>query len=482
MASNEFIAAIELSSSHIAGIVGRRNADNSLHVLAYAAEPSTAYIHKGVVLNIDETANTLTTLINRLEAQLGGAAIARVYVGIGGLSMRTVLNSVSREVGGDGIISAALVDNLCDENLASTMDDMDILDVAPQEYQIDNTPQVRAVGVAGSHITATFLNIVARTPLKKNLELSFERAKLEIADLVIAPTALAGVVLTDTEMRSGCALIDFGAGTTTVSVYKNNILRYLCVIPLGGSSITHDLSTLQMEEQEAESLKQHYGDLCYEEENSDVPATARTEDGRAILLTTLNEIVTARAEEILANAWNQIQLSGYADRLLSGVVLTGGGVNLKHIEEALRKLSKLSKIRTARFVQPTVNGMDNDIKRDGTFGTLIGLLVAGRENCRQDEQVRAANEKDNEAELLNPVEAIEAEATTPQKDLFEDDKELKKRAAQIQEEKKEAQKEKKPKAEKGMRWFDKLKDKAEKLTNDLFSDEDYRSDEDRTKP
>jgi cell division protein FtsA len=314
-----------------------------------------------------------------------------------------------------------------------------------------------------------------------------------MADLLIAPTALAGVVLTDTEMRSGCALIDFGAATTTVSIYKNNILRYLSVIPLGSGSITRDLTTLQMEESEAESLKLCYGDMGYEEENSDIPATARTEDGRAIPLTIINEIVTARAEEILANAWNQVQQSEYADRLLGGVVLTGGGVNLKHMEEALRKRSKLSKIRIARFVQPAVLGMEDEIRKDGTFGTLIGLLAAGRENCREADEVRVAAEKDMENDLLHPADEIghtpAVEQTASQDGFFGNDpawKEAEEKAQQAKNEAKAAGKNKAPKAPKPS-WFSGVKKAAEHFAANIFSEEDPgytptpRDDEDERK-
>lgn len=147
-------------------------------------------------------------------------------------------------------------------------------------------------------------------------------------------------------MRSGCALVDFGADTTTISVYKNNILRYLSVLPLGGNTITRDITSLQMEEQDAEKLKLQYGNALYEEEeDSETPAVCTLDDGRTIEQATLNNIIEARAEEILANVWNQLQLSGYEDKLFSGVVFTGGGANLKNIEEAFRKHSKIEKIK-----------------------------------------------------------------------------------------------------------------------------------------
>lgn len=295
MATTEFIAAIELSSSKISGIAGKKNGDGSMQVLAYAREDATSFIHKGVIYNIDKTAQALTSIINKLESQLNNS-IAKVYVGISGQSLRTVKNTVSRVLEEEGIISQELVDAICDENLEIPLIDMSVLDVAPQEYRIDNNYQADPVGVAGKRITGNFLNIVARASLKKNLEHSFEQAKVEIADLVIAPTALAKAVLTESEMRSGCALIDFGADTTTIQVYKNNILRFLSVLPLGGNNITRDITSLHMEETEAEILKQKYGDLLYKEEESETPAVCLLEDGRSIEINALNNIIEARAD------------------------------------------------------------------------------------------------------------------------------------------------------------------------------------------
>ena len=264
---------------------------------------------------------------------------------------------------------------------------MSVLDVAPQEYKIDNVLYVEPVGVTGRHVTGQFLNIVARASLKKNLEHSFEQAKVEIADdLLVAPIALAKAVLTENEMRSGCALVDFGADTTTVLVYKNNILRYLSVLPLGGNNITRDITSLQMEEEDAEKLKLQYGDALYEEEDAETPAACTLEDGRTFELAMLNNIIGARAEEILANVWNQIQLSGYEKDIYSGVVFTGGCSNLKNLEAAFRKQSKMEKVKTNRFIHATVHGMGDNLKKDGTQCTLLALLQAGKENCCKPEK------------------------------------------------------------------------------------------------
>ena len=453
MATTEFIAAIELSSSKISGIAGKKNSDGSIQVLAYAREDASSFIHKGVIYNIDKTAQALTSIINKLESQLNNS-IAKVYVGIGGQSLRTVKNAVSRVLEEEGIISQELVDAISDENLEVPLMDMSVLDVAPQEYKIDNNLQADPVGVAGKRITGNFLNIVARASLKKNLEHSFEQAKVEIADLLIAPIALANAVLTESEMRSGCALVDFGADTTTVSVYKNNILRFLSVLPLGGNNITRDITALQMEEAEAEQLKLKYGDMLYEEEETETPAVCTLEDGRSIELNVLNDIIDARAEEILANVWNQLQLSGYEDRLLSGIIFTGGGANLKNMEDAFRKRSKVDKVKTTRFVHNTIHGFSDVLKKDGMQNTLLGLLAAGNENCCLQE--------------VKPPPA--ASTVTPPKpvDMFGDDEALKEqeaaaRAAKAQREKEEKERRERERKEKERKEKEEKKKKEQEF-------------------
>ena len=474
MATTDFIAAIELGSSKIAGIAGKKNSDGSIQVLAYTREDSSSFIRKGVIYNLDKTAQSLTSIINKLEGALNNS-IAKIYVGIGGQSLRTVRNVVSRDLEEETIISQELVDSICDENLEIPLIDMDILDVAPQEYKIGNNLQADPVGVAGSHIEGRFLNIVARASLKKNLERCFEQAKIE--DLLISPLVTADAVLTESERRSGCALIDFGADTSTISIYKNNILRFLTVLPLGGNSITHDLVSLQMEEEEAERLKIRYGNAFYEEEEGEEPATCQLEDGnRTIELGKLNNIIEARTEEIIANVWNQIQLSGYDDKLLAGLIITGGAANLKDLDEVLRKRSKIEKVRNARFVRNTIHADEDVVKKDGTQNTLFGLLIAGNENCCL-------------LETPAPQPHIQPQPQPEPVNMFEEDESLKEQEAAAraakkkkeEEEKKRKEEEKQRKLEEKKRreeerrnkpnWF---KSTFDKLSNEIFSDEDMK--------
>jgi len=501
MATTEFIAAIELGSSKITGVAGKKNSDGSMEVLAYAQEDSSTFIRKGVVYNLDKTAQSLTSIINRLEGELKNS-IAKVYVGIGGQSLRTVRNVVSRDLNEETIISEEIVSSICDENIAIPFAEMDVLDVAPQEYKIGNNLQADPVGVAGSHIEGRFLNIIARSSVKKNLERCFEQAKIEIADQLISPIVTANAVLTESERRSGSALVDFGADTTTISVYKNNILRFLSVLPLGGNSITRDLTTLQIEEEEAERLKVAYGDALYEEEESETPAACETEDGQYIELIKLNNIVEARAEEIIVNVWNQLQISGFDDKLLAGIIMTGGAANLKNLDEMLRKRSKIEKIRIAKTVRNTVHAPLDFLKKDGTQITSIGLLFEGNQNCCLTETMQQSHAASKQAPTIEPKnsgihfeEYISEEKTV---DMFKDDqvlreqteiaqkkkeeeeriaqeerraaKEAAKEAERVRKQQEKEEKERR-KREAGPSW---LQRKIDSLTKEIFSDDDMK--------
>lgn len=478
MATTDFIAAIELGSSKITGVAGKKNSDGSIQVLAYAREDSSSFIRKGVIYNLDKTAQSLTSIINKLEGTLNNS-IAKVYVGMGGQSLRTVRNVVSRDLDEETIISQELVDSICDENLEIPLVDMDILDVAPQEYKIGNNLQADPVGVAGSHIEGRFLNIVARASLKKNLERCFEQAKIEIADLLISPLVTADAVLTESERRSGCALIDFGADTTTVSIYKNNMLRFLSVIPLGGNSITRDITTLQMEEEEAEKLKVTYGSAILQDEEGEQPATCPLEDeSRSIELGRLNNIIEARTEEIIANVWNQLQVSGYDDKLLAGIVITGGAANLKEIGEVLRKRTKIEKIRIAKSVRNSVlSDVADVIKKDGTQNTLFGLLFAGNENCCLQEvpTPRPQPQPLHPSESANIFDADETlkeqeEAARAAKKLKEEEEKRRKEEEKKRklEEKKRLEEEKKKRKKESPG----LLDRFNKLTKTFFDDDE----------
>ena len=458
MTITNFIAAIELGSSKIRGMAGTRNSDGSINVLAYADEDSTDFIRKGIVYNLDKTSQALNNIINVLEGKLN-ESIAKVYIGVSGQSLRSVHNSISKEVlQEDKIIDQKLMDLLSDENLEIPLIDLDILEVAPQEYKIGNNLQIDPKGVATDHIEGRFLNIVANKELKKRIEYCFEEAQIEIAELLVSPLTSANVILSEKEKRAGCALIDFGANTTTVSIYRDNLLRFLTIIPLGGENITKDLMALQIEENEAEHIKLTIGNACLEkngQENSDEEEKAKytLEDGRKIDLEDILLAIEARMEEIVANVWHQIQVSGYDDKLLAGIILTGGASKIKNLRKLIQEKTTIVQVRRADNTLK-IHTSNKEFAEEASKNTIIGLLYAGQENCRQIPVMK------------EPV------------DLFENDEDLKR---QEEEAKKIAiEKEKKKQEEEARKAKERKKEKAKEKKNNWFSSltETFFSDDD----
>ena len=380
VAAKEFIVAIELGSSKMTGIAGQKNLDGSINVLAVVKESSSSFIRKGVVYNIDKTAQCLTSIIKKLETQLK-TEITKVYVGVGGQSIRSVRNVISKDLPSETIVTQDMVIDLMDANRNMTYQDQEILDAAVQEYKVGSQLQLDPVGIQATHLEGNFLNILERKAFYKNLNKCFETAGINVAEMYLAPLALADSVLTEAERRSGCALVDIGADTTTVSVYSKNILRHLAVIPLGSNNITKDIATLQMEESDAEAMKLKYASAYTDNNDIDNDLKYSIDAERQIESRRFIEIVEGRLEEIIENVWYQSP-SEYYDKLLGGIVLTGGGSNMKNIEKAFTNHTHVEKVRIAKTVTQTIQSNNEDIKaRNGMMNTVLGLLAKGDINC-----------------------------------------------------------------------------------------------------
>ena len=407
VAAKEFIVAIELGSSKMTGIAGQKNLDGSISVQAVAKEDSSAFIRKGVVYNIDKTAQCLQGIVKKLEAQLK-TQIKQVYVGVGGQSIRGVRNVVAKDLPAGTIVTEAFVDELLDANRNINYPDQEILDTAVQEYKVDSQFQQDPVGIQCAHLEGNYLNILQRKAFYKNFNKCFEVAGIAIAEMLNAPLALADAVLTEAERRSGCALIDIGADTTTVSVYSKNILRHLAVIPLGGSNITKDIATLQMEEADAEKMKLKYATAYTDNNEIDNNLKYSIDQDRQVESRRFIEIVEGRLEEIIENAWYQVP-SEYYDKLLGGIILTGGGANMKNIERAFQNHTHIDKIRVAKFPIHTITGGNDDVKsKNGMMNTVLGLLAKGDINC-------AGVPIDPNADLFGqkPIPAVEVSDLRP---------------------------------------------------------------------
>ena len=481
VAAKEFIVAIELGSSKMTGIAGQKNLDGSINVLAVVKEDSSSFIRKGVVYNIDKTAQCLTSIIKKLENQLK-TEITQVYVGVGGQSIRSVRNVITKDLPAETIITQDMVIELMDSNRNMKYPDQEILDAAVQEYKVDSQYQLDPVGIQATHLEGNFLNILERKAFYRNLNKCFETAGINVAEMYLAPLALADSVLTEAEKRSGCALVDLGADTTTVSVYSKNILRHLAVIPLGGNNITKDLATLQIEESDAEKMKLKYASAFTDNNEIDNNLKYSIDAERQVESRKFIEIVEGRLEEIIENVWYQIP-SEYYDKLLGGIILTGGGSNMKDIEKAFMNHTHVDKIRIAKFVTHTINSNNEDIKaHDGKMNTLLGLLAKGDINCAGDEvnndlfssQKKEIPHPTNDQRQARQISEIPAGVirTEAEKQKAEEEKRRQEEEAErlrLEEEEKERQRIKQEKRENS--FWNKFMKKAKEIGKDIVSEE-----------
>ena len=460
MATNDLIVAIELGSSKIAGAVGRKRTDGSLQVIAYADEPVTGFVRRGVVYNIDKTAETLNKVIDTLEEKMDYQAIKKVYVGDGGYTLHSVRNVVTRTFDEETRISDEIVEGMVQENDLQEYPGHDCWKVVPQEYKIGNNLTNEPVGVNCVQIEGHYLNILGRASVMQNTAESLQKAEVEIENDFISPIVAADVLLTENERRQGCALIDFGADTTTLSVYTGGVLRFLTVLPLGGNSITRDLCSLQLEELEAEQLKREYGLLL----PNSVTDIVQLDGGKSVEIRTLHDVIEARFEEILANVCHQIEKSGYADKLRAGIVCSGGGINIKGIEDYLSRKPLLAKNRLARKTECKIDWGKETQPADGTYGVLIGLLMAGQATCFQKKvHIDIQPEQYNQAVTLD-IFTSTGESAQAERDKQEEE----------QQKQKEAEQETPSKRRKG--FLTRLTETVEKLASEFLADEDKNKD------
>ena len=382
MASTEkdFIVAIELGSSKISAIAGKKK-DGTMHVLAYAEERTTACVKRGVVWNIEKTYQSVNNVIAKLENVLK-TKVVKAYVGLAGQSLRSYRCVVKRNMLTQSYITNEAVDSIRQESYEIPLPEYEVLENFPQEYVIDQNVVADPVGVMGTNVEGEYLNVIAKTKLRNSLRTVFGNTNVKIAGELIAPLELANNVLEDSEKRSGCALVDLGADTTTVIIYKNNIMRYLVTIPLGMNNVNKDLATMQIEDGEAEELKLKYGDMSMAgvESKSDDNLTYTTSDGRKLEVSQIN----ARVTEIISNVSNQIGRSNYSEKLLAGVILTGGGSNMRGIDKAFMSNINVDKCRIARTINQPVVKTSNAagfISDSGRCNSLVSLLMAGTQSC-----------------------------------------------------------------------------------------------------
>ena len=409
-ADKEIIVALEFGTSAIQGIAGRKNPDGTVQILAIEQECTADAIQRGVIYNIDKTTQAIKSIVERIDERLG-IRIGRAYVGVGGQSLHSVSNVIPRDFEAKLKITPELIDNLKDNNASVEYSDSQILDVIPQEYIIGNRSIADPIGVQTERLEARFVNVVARNTLLENIEKCMRQAGIDIVENFIAPLALADAMLTDSEKRSGCALVDFGAGTTTVTVYRGNLLRHLAVIPLGGQNINNDMiAAHQLETDEAEALKRKYG-VAYVSSESDKPQQLDISNDRKLSENELLNIIGARQEEIIKNVWNQIE--PMKEHLLAGIVITGGASQLKDMPEAIKHFTEFQKVRAAKSLITTADVANDVVTPQGnSVDTLIALLMHGNSDCLEEVEETVEDEVHEGEPTVAEQEPAQAAAET----------------------------------------------------------------------
>lgn len=391
--SQNLIAAIEIGSQQVSAIIGRKEPDGAIQVEAAEQEPSSKFIQRGRVFNPDLMSQCLRGMIERLETR-SRKAINQVYVGVGGMGLRSVLNQVTRNYGDATKITQEIVDSILDENLSLAIPGYSILDVLPLEYKLGVQSHTDPVGVVSNKVVGNFLDIIVPTSSQDQLESSFRAVDMPIVETVVSPLRLANTLLTDAEKLSGCAFVDMGAETTTVGIFESKLLRFLAVLPLGGANVTRDLMTvLAIGEQEAEDIKRRHGKAFVEAVDANTPVAhdnIRLQDGRSVPYDQVIGIIEARMCEIIQNVAHLIkEVGGYtADRLIGGLVITGGASNMSYVDKALMEYTHIRKLRfvkNAPLAVRTHSKLQN-FNNDGTYNAVLAIVDAATEECCSDER------------------------------------------------------------------------------------------------
>jgi cell division protein FtsA len=385
---NEYVAAIDLGTTKIVALIGKKNPNGKFQIVSQSKTPSTG-IKRGVVLNIEETVASIQRTVEEVQTQ-SGIILGDVFVGIAGQHIRSIKNR--------GYINRDSVESeITAEDVQKLIADMykipievgeEILHVLPQDFIVDNEPGVRPVGMMGRRLEANFHIVIGQTASAKNIEKCVNRVGLKVNDLILEPLASAEAVLTDDEKEAGVVLVDIGGGTTDVALFYDGIVRHTAVIPFGGNVITNDIKEgCSILFRQAESLKVQFGsalgDMAPEDKIVTIPGISGR-DPKEISFKSLAYIIQSRMEEIIDAVNYEIENSGYAEKLSAGLVLTGGGALLRH-------LSQLVKFKTGldvRIGYPSehLSADCSDEINQPMYSTAIGLILKGWEQSSHIER------------------------------------------------------------------------------------------------
>jgi len=399
---NEIVVSLDIGTTKICAIVGRKNENGKIDILGMGKTPSEG-VMRGVVANIDQTISAIKEAIDQ-ASEKSNVHIRNVQVGIAGQHIRSSQHSTTIvKSDDDDVIAHHDVERLRqDIKKVVTAPGEQIIHVIPQEYTIDNERGiVDPIGHSGIRLEGNFHIITARVSSARNIIRCVNRADLNVESLVLEPIASSEAVLVDDEKEAGVALVDIGGGTTDIAIFKDGIIRHTAVLPLGGNTITNDIkSGCSVMKKQAEAMKIKFGSALANEAKANEIITIPGLKGREpkeISVRNLAHIIQARTEEIFEHVLFEIKSSGYEKDLIAGIVVTGGGSQLKHLTQLVEYVTGID----ARIGLPNEHlsrAMVDDVKSP-MYATGIGLLMHGYKQIETSNRPLAdhKNEEDTES-------------------------------------------------------------------------------------
>lgn len=388
MKKDDLIASLDIGTTKIVAMVGRLNEHKKLEILGLGRTESVG-VTRGVVTHITPTVEAIKKVIAIAEDQ-AKCTIGEVNVGIAGQHIRSLQHRGIRMRGQiDEEITQEDIDILVDEmyNLV-TLPGEKILDVLPQDFTVDNEQGIHnPIGMSGVRLEANFHIITGQIAAAKNIYKSVRNANREVTNLILEPLASAEAVLSSEEKEAGVVLVDIGGGTTDVAIFKEGIIRHTAVIPFGGNIITEDIKQgCSIIKRQAETLKVKFGSALGDNASANeivaIPGI-RGREPKEISLRNLAYIIEARMEEIVEQVFYEIRNSGLEKKLIAGIVVTGGGAQLKHITQLFEFLTGMD-TRVGYPTEHLASG-SNEVTSP-MYATGVGLILKGIEKKKKKQR------------------------------------------------------------------------------------------------
>ncbi|MEC9159936.1 MAG: cell division protein FtsA [Bacteroidota bacterium] len=393
MDAPEIVVGLDIGTTKIACLVGRKTEHGKIEILGVGKAPSLG-VTRGVVSNIEKTVQSIRAAVEEAETK-SGVEINVVNVGIAGQHIKSLQHRgmITRDTI-DEEISQKDVDELIDDMYKLVMmPGEEIIHVLPQEYIVDREPGIKdPIGMSGVQLEANFHIITGQIAAAKNIFKCVNKAGLEVAELILEPLASSSAVLSDEEKEAGVALVDIGGGTTDIAIFHDGIIRHTAVIPFGGNVITEDIKEgCTIMHRQAELLKTKFGaalpQATQDNEIVCIPGL-RGREPKEISVKNLANIISARMSEIIEHIYYEIKNSGFDKKLIGGIVVTGGGSQLKHINQLMEFTTGIDS--RVGYPNEHLSANTNINVTSPLFATGVGLVSKGFEKF---ELLKARNEK-----------------------------------------------------------------------------------------